>query len=124
MLPPDKDLESRLPIWDSMQMFWMDIDPMNEIPGAAKICAASKYSIEELQAIFLNEVRPAVSFNLYSGPAPEWTGFKLEWLSSRILRAHNFGKRPPFKWFNKYAFKWWVLLESAILQERQNGQSA
>lgn len=122
VLPPDKDLEARLPVWDSMQMFWMDVDPLDEIHGAAKVCAASKYSIGELKAIFLNEVRPAVSFNLHSGPAPEWTGFKPEWLAQRILRVHKFNKRLPFRWLNPYAYAWWERLESAVQQVRQNGK--
>jgi hypothetical protein len=30
-------------------MFWMDIDPSEEIEGVARVCASSKYSIAELE---------------------------------------------------------------------------
>lgn len=71
MQSPAEDIESRKPIWDAMQMLWMDIDPADEIESTANVCAWSTYTIDELKAIFLNEVRPAVSFNLYLRPAPE-----------------------------------------------------
>ena len=119
MLRPADDLEARAPIWDQMQMFWMDTDPAFEIEETARVCATSKYSIEELKQIFLNEVRPAVSFNLYSGLAPEWTGFELKWLSDRILKTHRHGRRLPFKILNSYAYSWWAKLEVAIEKERQ-----
>lgn len=118
MLQPADDLDARAPVWDQMQMFWMDIDPAFEIEATARVCAESKYSIEELKQIFLNEVRPAVSFNLYSGPAPEWTGFELKWLSDRVLKTHRFGRRLPFKILHPYAYSWWTKLELAIEKQR------
>jgi hypothetical protein len=101
-----------------MQMFWMDTDPAFEITPAAKTCASSKYSIEELKLIFMNEVRPAVQFNLYAGPVPEWTGFELEWLTQRILKKHRFGKSLPLRLLNPYSYGWWYKLENAITKER------
>lgn len=118
MLPPNEDIEARQPIWNSMQMLWMDSDPAVEIAATAKLCASSKYSMDELRAIFLNEVRPAVAFNLGSGVAPEWAGFQLEWLTDRILKTHKFGKTLPTKLFCRYAYKWWSMLEAKIARER------
>jgi len=118
MLPPQEDLDARAPLWDVMQMFWMDTDPEYEVAVTAQTCAESKYSIAELKRIFLNEVRPAVSFNLYAGPAPEWTGFELEWLKDRILKAHRFHKPLPLRIFHRYAYNWWGKLEGEIIKRR------
>ena len=107
-----------------MQMFWMDIDPADEIEGTATVCAESSYSIDELKAIFLNEVRPAVSFNMYAGPAPEWTGFDLDWLVNKIIKVNRFGKSLPMPFFHKYAYGWWQKLEIAIIEKRSNIVSA
>jgi hypothetical protein len=124
VLSPEQDLDSRKPVWDVMQMFWMDIDPADEIEIAAKVCAESKYTIEELQLIFLCEVKPAVAFNLYSGVAPEWAGFEIGWLTNRILKSHKFGKRLPWRIVNGYSYKWWGQLETAIIRLRVGSSTA
>lgn len=120
MLPPQDDIDARAPLWDHMQMFWMDTDPQYEIAATALACAESKYTIDELKRIFLNEVRPAVSFNLYAGPAPEWTGFELKWLKERILKTHRFQRPLPWKVFHPYAYNWWNKLEAEIVLRRAN----
>ena len=57
------DLEDHALIWNAMQEFWMDTDPAASFPGIVRICAESKYTLEELEAIFWNEIRPAVVFS-------------------------------------------------------------
>jgi hypothetical protein len=84
MLPPEQDEEDRRPIWDTLQMFWIDTDPEDFLRSSAEICARSKYSISEIEAIYWNEVRPAVGANLYS-VAGGRAGFESGWLSKRIL---------------------------------------
>ncbi|MCB1559971.1 MAG: hypothetical protein KDI75_02530 [Xanthomonadales bacterium] len=111
---PALDLIDRSVIWDHMQMLWMDVDPAREVEGLARICARSKYSMSELEAIFWNEVRPAVSFNMTLLPAPEWTGFEIEWLKTRILEKHRFGARLPWKFLHPYSSMWWFQLRHAI----------
>jgi hypothetical protein len=118
MEPPDLDIDDRQAIWDFMQNFWMDTDPGILLPRVAEVCAASKYSLVELEAIYWNEVRPAVSFNLFMLPAPEWAGFEITWLTNRILKKHRFGKRLPIKWLDPYANNWWKKLAVAIISER------
>lgn len=118
MLAPEDDLEARRPLWDLMQMFWMDTDLAREVAATAQACADSKYTVAELKRIFLNEVRPAVSFNLVSGPAPEWAGFESGWLVARILKVHRFHKRLPMKLLHPYAYKWWGELERDIMRRR------
>jgi len=105
-----------------MQNFWMDTDPGILLPEVARVCAESKYTMPELEAIYWNEVRPAVSFNLLMLPAPEWAGFEIEWLKQRVLKKHRFGRRVRFPWLRPYSASWWSRLQSAVavLRERQN----
>ena len=118
MRPPDEDIEDRAPVWDQMQDFWMDTDPAILLPEVARICAESKYSLAELEAIFRNEVRPAVSFNMFMFPAPEWAGFEIETLKARVYRKSRFGKPLPRKWLHPYSSDWWRKLSAAIVRYR------
>ncbi len=124
MKPPDEDIEDRALVWDYMQHFWMDTDPSILLPGIARICAESKYTLEELEAIFWNEVRPAVSFNLAMLPAPEWAGFEIEWLKERVLRKSRYGKALPRKWLHPYSSSWWRKLRSEIVQRRGTSRAS
>ncbi|WP_147300560.1 DUF7079 family protein [Lysobacter silvisoli] len=120
MRPPDQDLDDRAPVWDAMQYFWMDTDPAYVLAGAARTCAASKYSLDELEAIYWNEVRPAVAFNLSAGPAPEWAGFELEWLKQRVLAKSRYGRRLPWHWLQPETARWWRELRDAIVEARRS----
>jgi hypothetical protein len=117
MLPPEQDLANRRPVWDVLQMFWMDTDPEEELENAARTCARSKYSLAEIEQIFWNEVRPAVRFNLRS-VAGEWRGFEIGWLSERILETHRFGHRLPFRFLHRQDNAWLKRLKFAIEQMR------
>lgn len=119
MLHPAEDLEDRRPIWDYMQNFWMDTDPGILLSEVARICAESKYTLSELEEIYWNEVRPAVSFNLLMLPAPEWAGFEIEWLTQRILKTHRFGRRVRLSWLRPYAQAWWRKLQAEVLAIRE-----
>ena len=110
MPPPHDDLADRRPVWDILQMFWMDTDPNLFLADAARICAASKYTLDEVGQIYWNEVRPAVEFNLQS-IAGEWTGFDLDWLTNRILEVHCSGAPRSA---DRYAQAWWNKLRDAI----------
>ena len=115
---PENNLPDRKPIWDFMQNVWMDTDPGILLPRVAEMCARSKYSVDDLEAIFWNEVRPAVSFNLCMLPAPEWAGFEINWLTDRVLRKHRYGRSLPIKWLHPYANSWWQKLRGRILEIR------
>ncbi len=119
LLPPEIDVEARAPIWDCMQLLYMDIDPNFELNGIAEICARSDYTLGDLEAILFNEVRPAVSFNLFMLPAPEWGGFEIDWLTKRVLKKHRFGKPLP-TFFTKYTKEWWKELVPLIEDKREN----
>lgn len=118
MLPPEHDLVDRAPVWDAMQMLWMDTNPHLELPGVARACAGSKYSTRALAAIYWNEVRPAVGFNLLIPVTPQWTGFELEWLKRRVLRKSRYGSDLPRRWLHPYAARWWRRLEAEIVRLR------
>lgn len=118
MKPPGEDIEDRALVWDCMQNFWMDTDPSVLLPEIGRVCAKSRYTIEELEAIFWNEVRPAVSFNLAMLPAPEWAGFGIDWLKQRILHKSRYGKPLPRKWLHPYACGWWRKLQAEIIRHR------
>lgn len=117
MLAPEQDERDRRPIWDALQVFWMDTDPSFELAYCAEVCVRSKYSLIEIEAIFWNEVRPAVQFNLWSGVAPEWAGFQIEWLSQRILQVHRFGRPSLWRFFYPRASYWWIRLREEIERE-------
>ncbi|MHB8138051.1 MAG: DUF7079 family protein [Smithellaceae bacterium] len=118
MEQPERDIEDRKIIWDYMQNFWMDTDPAILLPRVAQVCAESKYSLDELELIFWNEVRPAVKFNMLMLPAPEWAGFEINWLTNRILKKHRFGKKLPVKWLHPYSNSWWKKLSVAIVKAK------
>jgi hypothetical protein len=115
---PELDRARREPVWDCMQHFWMDTDPSELLPHIAHVCAASTYTLEELEAIFWNEVRPAVGSNLLALPAPHWAGFELAALTERVLRKQRFGERLPRSWLHPYARRWWNELRPAIVAQR------
>ena len=99
-------------------MIFMDTDPALLLPDMAQQCAASPYSIDELEAILFNEVLPACRINMFDFPAPEWAGFDLDWLTRRILDKHRFGRRKPWV-LRGYTRGWWIRLKPLIEQARR-----
>ncbi|WP_133162246.1 DUF7079 family protein [Hyphococcus luteus] len=119
MLPPGEDLKDRQPVWDYLQYFWMDTDPEILFPRIVNICANSKYSLDEIEQIFWNELEPAVGFNLW-GIAGEWAGFEIDWLSERILKKNRFGRPLPLRQLRPHASHWWGRLKSAVSARRDS----
>ena len=118
MVEPSEDVEDRAKVWDELQFFWMDTDPGFLLGRIAGVCTASKYSLDELEQIYWNEVRPAVSFNLLLIPAPEWSGFEIEWLKGRVLRKSRFGRRLPWKCLYRHSNFWWLRLRGEVVKLR------
>ena len=119
MIEAKEDLESRKPIWDAMQMVWMDTSVEHELPLIISISANSKYSIEELESIYWNEVQPSVWTNFLIPIASEWAGYDIDWLCDRILKRLEKGKQFKKSRLKPYAFKYWKQIKTGILQERQ-----
>lgn len=120
MKHPKDDIEDRTPVWDALQDLFMDTDVTLSYEGIVRVCTASKYSINELEAILYNEVLPAVRFNMFLFPAPEWAGFEINWLVNRILKKHRFGKRRPLL-LRFYTYSHWKKIKPAIECERRRG---
>ena len=117
--PPEQDLEARRLVWDELQMFYMDTDPAYLLERIAEVLAQSKYSVSELEDILWNEVHPACRINMYALPAPEWTGFELDWLTARILKKHCFGRRRRPWVLGRYTRQWWAKLRPMIEARRR-----
>ncbi|MFC0350370.1 DUF7079 family protein [Undibacterium danionis] len=118
MNPPEQDVEDRTPIWDCMQDLYMDTDVTLSYNFIAQKCADSKYSIEELERILFNEVLPALRFNMFDLPAPEWAGFPIDWVVKRVLSKHRFGKRKPWI-LRSYTQIHWHEVRQLIQETRQ-----
>lgn len=110
---PEKDIPDRTPIWDAMQDLFMDTDVTLSYEYIVDQCSKSKYGIDELENILFNEVLPALRFNMFDLPAPEWAGFQTEWLVKRILKKHRFGKSKLWV-LRRYTQKHWDVLKPKI----------
>jgi hypothetical protein len=113
MQSPENDIEDRTPVWDALQMLFMDTDVSLSYDYIVKTCVSSKYTVDDIEEILFNEVMPAVRFNLLMLPAPEWCGFDVEWLKKRVLKKHRFGKRRPLV-CRVYTNSHWKKLRSRI----------
>ena len=118
MSSPESDLENRLPVWDELQMIFMDGDPALSLRSMANACASSPYTIEEIEQILFNEVLPACRFNLLAGDPPETQGFELEWLRARVLRKHRYGRGRP-RLLRAHTQEWWDRLRPAVIDRRR-----
>ena len=108
----EEDVADREPVWDAMQMLFMDTEINFE--RMAKACADSKYTIDELREILFFEVFPALRFNLFALPGGEWSGFQMPWLKQRILTKNTRGRFfQPF-FFRKYTRECWETLKPQI----------
>lgn len=110
---PEKDIADRTPVWDCMQDLFMDTDVSTSYDFIARRCAESKYSVDELEKILFNEVLPALRFNMFALPAPEWAGFQTEWVVKRIIEKHRFGKSKPWI-LRRYTQQHWSCIKPAI----------
>ena len=113
MQSPENDIDDRTPVWDALQMLFMDTDVTLSYEHIVDTCKSSKYSVDDIETILFNEVMPAVRFNLWMLSAPERYGFKVEWLKKRILKKHRFGQRRPL-WFRQYTNSHWKKLRPRI----------
>ena len=49
MEPPENDIDDRTPVWDALQMLFMDTDVTLCYDPIVDTCAASKYSISSTE---------------------------------------------------------------------------
>jgi hypothetical protein len=119
--PAHQDLEHRRPVWGALSDLFLDTDTSLARAWRVGILAASPYSIEEFQAILLDEVSPVCRSNFVS-VAGEWAGFDPEWLENSILR-HLRSPFYPWRRFNLARLalplpQEWHDTKAAILQQR------
>ncbi len=112
------DLSARKPVWNMLQMFYMDTDPWILMERIVQVCGDSPYTIEELREILFKEILPACRWNIYP-VAPEWTGYPIEWLSKRIMKKHRHGKWRPLLFGYVSTLIWWKRLEPRVRAHRE-----
>ena len=121
MNSPEEDLVNRTIVWDAMHRLRLDtaVDEFH-FDDVAKICAATEYTLDELEKIYQAEVYPCMRYNLMPWDvAGEWLPQNSESLTEAILKRHKFGKRTWFKRKRNYAYSYWKKLSSAIMQNRK-----
>jgi len=90
MIDPAKELEARRPVWSALADMFLDTDVSITREWRARVLAASKYTVPELEKILAEEIYPICWPNLLS-VAGEWSGFDPEWLEAKILsRSRRF----------------------------------
>lgn len=77
---------ARAAIWWALSDLYLDTDPALFHDAAARVLAASPYDATTLQRILIEEVHPALAFNL-CGVAGVWEGFDPDWLRERVRRV-------------------------------------
>ena len=88
----EKEINERLHTWIAISELWLDNEMREgELKFIAQRLAASKYSLAELEGIYLYEVAPVVHQNLRSYEGIQ-KAFPIEWLTEEILkRLAEFG---------------------------------
>jgi len=118
---PQDDLPHRMPVWQAMTTFFLDTALQDEdFEHIASVCAASPYSLTELERIMFTEVWPAFFPNLLS-PAGEWTGWSETFVKEHILKHYR--RRIYFSWrrysLKRYFCRDYVIVERRIAMRRQ-----
>jgi hypothetical protein len=86
---PRDDLANRVPVWRAMSEFYLDTElDDGDISRIARTCAASPFSIGELDRIMFCEVGPAFALNLLS-MAGEWAGWSQQFVQERVLKVYR-----------------------------------
>ena len=79
-----QQLGQRRPVWDTLGDLYLDTDTRPGLPHMARVLAESGLDEAELEAVWLEELTPALAFNL-TLVAGEWAGFNQGWLEERIV---------------------------------------
>lgn len=72
-------------MWEALSELFLDTDVSLSRQWRADQLVRSRYSVEQLEWILVDEVYPVCKYNLLS-IAGEWAGFDPAWLERRILR--------------------------------------
>ena len=114
-----REIERRRPLWVALSDLYLDTEP--EWERVALACAASGYSMPELQRILFDEVHPVVHRNLWD-TAGEWQGFDEEWLVGSILsRKGRWRFRLP--WPQAWRYPWRQLCPLISAERKRSGHA-
>ena len=98
MLAPKDDLTNRVPVWSALCGLYVDNEmSAQEFDEIIQTCAASPYTLKELEEIMFSELWPAFGSNLLS-VAGEWQGWSSETVQKAVLDADH----PRWRW------PWWL----------------
>ena len=116
-----EDVANRGPVWDALSALFLDteLEP-SDFERLGRTLADSPYTLEELDAIFYDEVYPICISNLFNFFG-EWAGFDSAWLRAEILKRQESRLRIP-RWLRMG--RWivrepWRKLKDAFLRYRQ-----
>lgn len=103
----EAEIRARRPAWDAIADLFLDTEIRDaEREFIARRLAASPFSEDALDAIYVHEVAPVVHRNLKI-VAGEWAGFGEAWLGERIpaylARAGRFSRW----WAGSRLGRWW-----------------
>jgi hypothetical protein len=98
--PAAQDLIQRRPVWLALSDLFLDTDVSLSREWRIRTLADSTYTIDEIEAILIDEVYPVCYVNMLS-VAGEWAGFNEKWLEERILQQTN---SRFFKWRRMFDF--------------------
>ena len=101
-----EELEQRKPVWIAMSDLFLDTDVRIHFAFAALNLAGSRYTIEQLETIFTQEVAPALGGNLLV-VAGEWAGFDSDWVVEQV--RSSLGSLRPLRLFDIARGDWRAL---------------
>ncbi len=97
LLPPESDIDSRLPVWVACSALCLDTElGAPDFQRIARVCAASPYSAADLDRIMSAEVWPAFGINLLS-VAGAWAGWDEVFVQERVLQSQRRRWRIPWR---------------------------
>lgn len=83
--PPQDDLEQRRPVWTALSVLFLDTELTEaDFEALATVLAESRYTNEELAAIYHAEVYPVCRSNICMDPG-FWACFPDGWVEQAIL---------------------------------------
>lgn len=96
----EADVESRRLVWGALSDLFLDTDVSLTRKWRIGKLAASPFSVDELEAILIDEVYPVCIGNLRC-MAGEWVEFDRLWLEQQIL-----SRRKPPRRFRRFSWRW------------------
>ena len=118
MKPATDDLVHRRAAWEALSGLFLDTELAVDRPFRAQQLAATPYTLEELEAILINEVEPVCRWNFFAG---RWGDFEADWLERHILRRLRWPRCLRYPSFAKYSVpndEEWVATKLAIVEVR------